>query len=141
MVKILAEKYGMIFCGENYHDHIANQIAVPKYQPGLCYFQTMSGWSEFLNRMPEQYSDWIDEVSREAAQIEIAELIRLSDKNKVIVDTNIPLDMLHKISDYNHLAIIICPQVMSVEDFFNREDPEKRFLLDQISKCKILKRQ
>jgi len=135
MVAMLAEKYNMIRCGENYHSNIAVEIAVPEKQPGLCYFSTMSGWSEFLNRTPEKYAEWIEETAREAAQIEILELIRISQSNKVIVDTNIPIEILHEISDYNHVAIMLSPQAMSVGNFFDRDDEDKKFLLDQINKC------
>lgn len=135
MVAMLAEKYNMISCGENYHSNIAAKIAVPQKQPGLCYFRTMSGWPEFLNRTPEQYAEWIEKTSREAAQIEILELIRVSQSSKVIVDTNIPIEILREISDYNHVAIMISPQALSVEKFFDRDDEDKRFLLDQINRC------
>lgn len=135
MVAMLAEKYNMIRCGENYHSNIAGEITVPEKQPGLCYFRTMSGWSEFLNRTPEQYAEWIEKTAREAAQIEILELIKISQSNKVIVDTNIPIEILHEISDYNHVVIMLSPQAMSIESFFDRDDEDKKFLLDQINKC------
>lgn len=136
MVNMLAEKYNMIRCGENYHSSsVAIENIVPEKQPGLCYFRTMSGWSEFLNRTPEEYAKWIDKTAREAAQIEILELIRISQYSKVIVDTNIPIDILHEISDYNHVAIMLSSQSMSVDNFFEREDEDKKFLFKQISMC------
>lgn len=136
MVDMLAEKYNMIRCGENYHRFsIAINAIVPEKQPGLCYFRTMSGWPEFLNRTPEQYAEWIDKTAREAAQIEILELIRISQSNKVIVDTNIPNEILYEISDYNHVAIMLSPQAMSVDRFFIRDDEDKKFLFNQISMC------
>ena len=98
MVKMLAEKYDMIFCGENYTSDISDKIA----------------------------------------GFEIAELIRLSgtapDK-KIIVDTNMPLDLLKEISDYNHIAVMLSPQSMSVERFFDRTDPEKQYILSVINSC------
>ena len=53
----------------------------------------------------------------------------------MIVDTNIPLDILKEISDYNHVAVMLSPQSMSVERFFDRSDPEKQFLLSVIESC------
>lgn len=136
MVKMLAEKHDMIFCGENYHDEVASIVKMPKKQPALCYFDTMSSWQEFLNRTPDDYYNWTVEGSREAAEIEITELIRLSvTGKKIIVDTNILPELLHEISDYNHVAIMLSSQSMSVERFFDRSDPEKQFLLDQIAKA------
>ena len=55
MVAMLAEKYGLIPCGENYHMQFCNDIIEPTLQPNMCYFQTMKDWSEFLNRTPEEY--------------------------------------------------------------------------------------
>ena len=136
MVKMLAERYGMTACGENYHMAFAEKAADPVIQPNLCYFRTMKCWEEFVRRTPEEYERWIYDVGREAAGIEVVELISLSAKGgKIIVDTNIPLDLLHEISDYDHVAVMLSPQSMSVERFFDRSDPEKRFLLDVIEGC------
>ena len=65
----------------------------------------------------------------------MAELIALSKHSKVIVDTNIPVDVLREISDYHHVAVMLSPQSMSVERFFDRSDPEKQFILSVIDSC------
>ena len=51
------------------------------------------------------------------------------------MDTNIPLDVLKEISDYNRVAVMLSPQSMSVERFFDRDDPDKQFLLGVIDSC------
>lgn len=131
-VKLLAERFDGVCCGENYHDALTNAID-PAHQPNLSYFQTMRGWQEFLNRSPQEYAAWIDGSSREAAEMEILLLIRLSQAGKpVFVDTNISPDVLREISDERHVALMLSPQSTSVERFFDRPDPEKQFLLDQI---------
>lgn len=136
MVHLLAERFGMIECGENYHLDTAREISVPELQPEMSYFSTMSGWEEFLNRTPEEYEKWINDGNEEIAQFEIARLIQLSAQGrKIIVDTNIPLDMLKEISDYDHVAVMLSPQSMSVERFFDRSDRDKQFLLNEIDKC------
>lgn len=131
-VKLLAERFDGVCCGENFHDALTDAID-PAHQPNLSYFQTMSGWQEFLNRPPKAYAAWIDGSSREAAEMEILLLIRLSQSGRpVFVDTNIPPDMLREISDFQHVAILLSPQSTSVDRFFDRPDPDKQFLLDQI---------
>lgn len=136
MVHLLAERFDMIECGENYHMAVSREVAQPDLQPASSYFSTMSGWEEFLNRSPEEYEKWIMDGHEEIAQFEIAELIRLSASGKkIIVDTNIPLEMLKEISDYNHVAVMLSQQSMSVDRFFDRSDPEKQFLLGEIDKC------
>ena len=135
MVKMLSERYGLTACGENYHMDTAEKIAEPDVQPDLCYFRQMKSWEDFVRRSPEEYERWMYNSGRESAGIEVAELIALSHRGKLIVDTNIPLPLLKEISDYDHVAVMLSPQSMSVERFFDRSDPEKRFILSVIESC------
>lgn len=135
MCRMLAEKYDLLLCGENYKLDELLSIVTPDEQPNLSYFHTKKDWQEFLNRAPEEYEKWIFGTSWESASFEVAELIRISAKQKVIVDTNIPCSVLKQIADYNQVAIMLSPQSMSVDYFFEREDEDKRFLLSQIQKA------
>ena len=138
MVRMLAQRYDMIHCGENYHDVFPREKLSRWKQPGLCYFDTMSGWEEWLNMTPEEHWNWIQEVSRECVEIEIMELCKLAaGGKKVIVDTNIPPDILWEISDYHRVAIMLCdPPDITSQLFFNRDDPDKKFMMDRIKECK-----
>ncbi len=49
MAAMLAEKYGMVHCGENYHLKNCDKFVTPEYQPCIGYFQTMKDWQEFIN--------------------------------------------------------------------------------------------
>ena len=114
MVRLLAEKYDGICCGENYHDALMGLID-REHQPNLSYFETMSGWQEFIGRTPEEYDAWITGCSEEAAGLELLQLIRLSvGEKKIFADTNIPLSVLREIG---------------------REDAEKQFLYRQIQQA------
>lgn len=134
-VKMLSEKYDMIFCGENYHSAVSNVVANPENQPEISYLNNLTDFRDFVTRSPEEYARWIFATSKEAAEFEIAELLSISKDKKVIVDTNIPIDILKEISDYNHVAVMISPLSMSVERFFDRNDPEKLFILNTIESC------
>lgn len=134
-VKLLAEKFDGICCGENYHDIFMKHIN-KEHQPNLSYFDTMKDWQEFISRTPDEYAAWIDGCSKEAESLEIIRLLQLvAEDKKIFVDTNISLETLREISDYQHIAVILCPQSMSVERFFDRSDPEKRFILEQINQA------
>ena len=133
--KMLAHRFDMTLCGENYHMEVSNLIATPETHPDLCYNKTLTDWKDFVKRAPEEYERWIYAVGREAAEFEVAHLISIAKDRKVIVDTNIPLDLLREISDYDHVAVMLCPQSMSVDRFFDRSDPEKQFLLNVIDSC------
>ena len=124
MVRLLAQRHDGIECGENYHDALM-EATDPVCQPNLGYFQTMGGWHEFVS--------WLDGCSREAAQLEIVQLLRLSQSGKkIFVDTNIAPEWLKKIASWDHVAILLSPQSLSVERFFDRPDAEKQFLYRQI---------
>ena len=134
-VKMLADRYDMVFCGENYHSNVSDVVATNDAQPDICFMKNLTDWKEFVTRTPEEYERWIYSVGKETAEFEVAELISISQNRKVIVDTNIPIDILKEISDYNHVVVMLSPQSMSVERFFDRSDPEKQFLLNVIESC------
>lgn len=135
MVKLLSEKYDGVMCGENYHFNLMNAINKVD-QPNLSYFETMKDWQEFIGRTPEEYDNWIIGCGEEATDLEIVRLIQLAEQGKkVFVDTNISVEVLKEISDYHHVAVMLCPQSMSVDRFFERQDEEKQFILKQINKA------
>lgn len=134
-VKMLADRYDMVFCGENYHLNVSDVVATDDAQPDICFMKNLTDWKEFVTRTHEEYERWIYSVGKETAEFEVAELISISQNRKVIVDTNIPIDILKEISDYNHVVVMLSPQSMSVERFFDRSDPEKQFLLNVIESC------
>lgn len=134
-VRMLAERYDLILCGENYHSAVSDTVATPEAQPDISFLNTLTDWKAFVTRTPEEYERWIYGVGREAAEFEVIQLIAMPKDRKVIVDTNIPVELLREISDYDHVAVMLSPQSMSVERFFDREDPEKQFLLRVIESC------
>jgi hypothetical protein len=138
MVKMLAERYDMIACGENYHLEVFPEPLWSRFeQPAMCFLPGKIGWETWLNMTPEEHYRWIQAGTREATEIEVLECIhRAASGKKVIVDTNIPPDVLRQISDYNHVAIMTGIPEEASKRFFNREDPEKKMMLEQINKCK-----
>lgn len=135
MCKMLAEKYDMIHCEENYNMDTILKVVTQEQQPNLNYFNTKKSWQEYVSRTPDEFERWFKGNEREVAEFEIAELIRRSADKKVIVDTNIPCNILKEIADYHQVAVMLSPQSMSVEKFFDRADTEKQFLLGEIAKC------
>ena len=77
-------------------------------------------------------------MAQECIEVEILELLKLAASGKrIIVDTNIPPEVLREISDYNHVAIMVCdPPDICFTKFFDRDDSDKKFMLDQIKLCK-----
>ena len=134
IAKMLSERCGVRHCEENYGLDKFLTIATPQKFPNLCYFKTMRDWQAFVTRSADDYAAWLENTARELSQFEVVELLSLPSDKPVIVDTNIPLDILCEIADYDHVAVMLADPRMSVERFFERDDPEKKFLLKEINK-------
>jgi hypothetical protein len=132
MARMLAVKHGGVWCRENYTEALFDLID-PAHQPNLCYFDTMSGWQEFVSRTPEQYEAWLCGCAEEGAGLELIELIRRTEGGKkVFVDTQLSLQRLRAISDYSRVAVMLADPAVSVSRFFEREDAEKQFIYQRI---------
>lgn len=128
MVKRLAEKYNGIACEENYHDVLVKDLDANEF-PALTYLRDMDDWDAFVTRTPDEYLKWVNDTSKEAEILELKILEEVSKENKLVfVDTNISLDTLRKISDKNHVMIMLADPSISVSRFFDRPDSEKQFL-------------
>ena len=128
MVRLLAERYDGIECNENYHDSLLDQLNKEEF-PNLCYTRDLKDWHEFIRRSPEEYERWFVDVSKECEILELQILEGLSRQDKpVFVDTNISIETLRKISDRDHVLVMLSDPMISVNRFFEREDRDKQFL-------------
>ena len=116
MVKLLAEKYDGIVCEENYQDRLLENLDAKEF-PNLTYTRDLQDWREFVKRTPDEYEAWVNGVTK-----------------RIFVDTNIPVEILHKISDENHVLIMLADPNISVQRFFERPDKEKQFLYQLLLK-------
>lgn len=130
--KMLSEKYDMYLCEENFKLGKFLEMSSPELHPNLNYFKTKKSWEEFVTRDKEVYVKWLEGVSREISEFEIMELLSLPKDKKIIVDSNMPHDILMKISDRSRVAYMVTTPEISRDEFFKRTDTEKQFLLDVI---------
>lgn len=129
MVKLLAQKYDGVACEENYHDSMVDEKLDKEEFPCLCYTRDLQDWREFIRRTPDEYETWIDGVARECEVLELKILEELKkQERKIFVDTNISIQTLKKISDTDHVLVMLSDQMVSVNRFFERPDREKQFL-------------
>ena len=136
MVKLLAERFNGILCEENYQDQCLDQLD-PKKFPALTYTKNLQDWALFIRRTPDEYEKWINDVTKECTIIELQILDQLQSQHKpIFVDTNIPVELLHEISDKDHVLIMLTDPEISVKRFFDRPDKEKQFLYQLLLKEK-----
>lgn len=135
MIKMLSEHYDGIMCEENYTIKVFAEYGVnPNDYPNLSYTDNHS-MEEFVNRTPDDYYNWLRGNEMEVTPIEIGELLKLTSKyhnKKIFVDTSIPMEILKLISDYEHVAVMVCDSSMSVNKFFERPDYEKSIIFKAI---------
>ena len=135
MVKLLAKKHNGIACEENYHDRLVDNNLDPKEFPCLCYTRDLQDWREFIRRTPEEYEAWIDGVAKECEVLELRILDGLKKEGrKIFVDTNISIETLKRISNKDHVLVMLSDQMVSVNRFFERPDKEKQFLYQLLMK-------
>ena len=137
MVKRLAKKYDGIACEENYHEALMDNLDWNEF-PNLGYTVNLKDWAEFIRRTPDEYARWIEGGAREGEILELRileDLVRTTDK-KIFVDTNISLETLKRISDRDHVMIMLADPSISVSRFFDRPDSEKQFLYQLLLKEK-----
>ena len=128
LVKGLAEKYHGIACEENYHNDLLDELDAAEF-PNLAYTRDLKDWHDFVRRTPDEYEAWINGVSKECEILELGILEKLcQDGRPVFVDTNVSLETLWKVSDRDHVLIMLADPDISVNLFFNRPDREKQFL-------------
>ncbi len=128
MVKLLAERYGGIACEENYHNALLPQLDRNAF-PYVTYTRDLRDWHDFIRRTPDEYEAWVSGSSKECETLELQILSSLCTEGKpVFADTNISIETLKEISDYDHVLIMLADPEISVNRFFERPDREKQFL-------------
>lgn len=136
MIKLLAEKYNGIACRENYHNDLLDKLDSKEF-PNLTYIRDIQDWRDFIRRTPDEYEAWINGVNQECTIVELQileELVANNKNQRIFVDTNISLDVLHKITDKDHVLIMLADPNISVNRFFERPDREKQFLYQLLLK-------
>ena len=132
IVKNLARKHNGIALEENYHDEKLPELDSKEF-PNLTYTRDLQDWREFIRRTPDEYVTWIKNVQKECEIVELQILEELLSKpgshdRKIFVDTNISIETLRKISDTDHVLVMLSDPEISIHRFFDRPDPEKQFL-------------
>lgn len=128
LVKALAARYNGIACEENYHQALLPELDAREF-PCLTYTRDLQDWHDFIRRTPDEYEAWVQGSSKECEMLELRILENLPAGDKpVFVDTNISVETLRRISDREHVLIMLADPEISVNRFFDRPDREKQFL-------------
>jgi len=128
MSKALAKKHGFIHFNDNWHEDNFKEfwsICNEKHQPISTKKQATTDWEAFFGRTVEEFLAASSGRSENDEYIEFAiiELIKLSQKGKVVADVGVPIPLLAEISDYNRVACMSAsPELLTCENYGKRDD-------------------
>ena len=130
MSTLLEEKYGFLRYGEGDRERWLEHRAYANSddQPAMCCDRR--DLESFLNRPADEYAQWLQASIAEQTEMQIIDLIKLSQDQRVVADVLLPLERLKRIADYHQVILLIAPLEMLDERFFHRED--KRDLYEAI---------
>ena len=123
----LSKKYGFIHFNDNWHEDsfkVWQSIIDEKYQKKASKRQAVTNWEAYFSRSVEEFlaaGDYNGYI--EYLEYAIIELVKLSQKNKVVADVSVPMELLIEISDYSRIACLLAtPEMVTCENYGKRED-------------------
>ena len=131
MARELSKKYGFIHFNDNKQEEnykVWQSIIDEKYQPNSTKRKEID-WEKHFSRSVEEFlADSLDNDGYyEYLDFSIIELIKLSQKNKVVADIRIlDFSLLAELSDYSRIACLLAPGELTIRDYYARDDHRDR---------------
>ena len=128
MAAALAEKHGFLRFHDNWHEENFiefRSICDEKYQPRSAEKKETTDWEAFFGRSVEEFlaANAGRGENDEYVEFALIELIKLSQKGKVITDLCMPVELVAEISDSSRIACLLAsPELVTCENYGNRED-------------------
>jgi len=131
MANALKEKYGFIHFNDNWHEDNFKEwtsICDKEYQIKTTRRNALTNEEYFDRTVDEFLAEGDYNGYSEYLEYAIIELIKLSQKSRVVADVDVPLGLLTKISVFNRIAcMLVSPGLITCESYGRRED-HKEFL-------------
>lgn len=125
--KYLSDKYDMVlFDSDNkYHDY--KRISNLENQPAMN--QAFSDWEEYFNRLPEEYSKWLNDSINEQFDMIVVELLTIPKDRPIIVDCHCYTNTPSLISNYNNVIYLTTEVNLAIDQFMDREEKKDLYEL------------
>jgi len=133
MAKIIAEKHDFVYFSEDWYTEsfkLFRSLCAEEYQPYSSKKEKTINWETYFGKSLEEFLE--DDSGRkgndEYIEFAVIELIKLSQKSRVITDIAIPIPLVAEISDYSRIACLMAiPELITCENYGIR-DSHKTFL-------------
>jgi len=126
--KELSKKYGFIHFNDNWHEEpfkIYREICEEKYQKHSTKKKYTTDWETYFSRSVDEFLADNGDYGEfdEYLEFVIIELIKISQKQKIIADVGFPIKTLTEISEYNRIACLLAPpELVTCANYGQRED-------------------
>ena len=133
MARALAKKYNLVYFSEDWYTDsfkLFRSLCDEKYQPYSSKKEKIIDWEAHFGKSLEEFlaDDSGIKGNDEYIEFAIIELIKLSQKRRVITDIVIPIPLVTEISDYSRIACLMAsPELITCENYGSR-DSHKAFL-------------
>lgn len=130
MAQKIAEKYGMIYynADETMIEHF--KIASEAEQPEMS--RKFASAVDYFCRPIDEYTQWILDINKEALDMIIVDLIKLSGEKPVIAEGHFDARWIKEITCYNRMVFLYAEEDLLRKDYYSRED--KKPMLDAINR-------
>ena len=121
--KALAPKYGFLWFDEDSTFSEAKKVADIENQPALMQapgFAKNIDWNHYFNRPYKEYHNWLARSGVEQLPITLMTLIKLSEKQKVVVDMHMSVSTAMRITERNRIVFLVTDPERAVRDYCHR---------------------
>lgn len=120
--KTIAEKYNYFHYDADTMFNEYRKLANPEKQPALS--KEFSGLVEYFDRPINEYVIYLEEINREAFEMMVIDLIKLSVNQKVVVEGHYPPEMMFELAEKDRIAFLYAQDDIIRKDYFNRADKQ-----------------
>jgi len=120
--KTIAEKY-------NYYHYDADtkfkeyrKLANDTDQPALS--REFSSLKEYFDRPIDEYIDYLEKMNREAFEMMVIDLVKLSMDKQVVVEGHYPPELMLGLADKDRIAFLYAEEDIIRRDYFDRKDKQ-----------------
>lgn len=120
--RALAEKHGFLLydADARFDEHIA--LSAPVAQPSMN--RRFASADEFFGRSEEEYLSWLEGNNREQLGFILLDLIRLSEKHKVVCDAHFTPEQIKALTEPERALFLIKEPINLIDDYCGRPDHE-----------------
>lgn len=120
--RALAEKHGFLLydADARFDEHIA--LSDPVAQPSMN--RRFASADEFFGRSEEEYLSWLEGNNREQLGFILLDLIRLSEKRKVVCDAHFTPEQIKALTEPERVLFLIKEPKNLIDDYCGRPDHE-----------------